>query len=232
MLRIPKCLRSMFRLRAKEPGRYALHGVFVVTGDDGRQHVQVTDGRVIASATLARDEDDDRDPAGAAVVSASDLDDLCRLKPKDKDVRLDLGHADGKAVPAVFATMAGDLAGSVVQHVGAWPATDGFWPGSKAEARIALDPDYLIAAIKAAKDASAGGAVVLTIYRKGILCIVEPTTLAAGLDSFHAAIAPVAPSTAEGFETRAYPRTGWVPPPEPQPSQRSEPELATANPSA
>ena len=207
MLRLPKCLRSMFKLRAREPGRFALHGVWVYNAADGFQHVQVTDGRVMASATMARDKADDTDPVGGVVVRAENVEDLCRLKPKAEDIRLDVAHADDRAVPAVVGTEAGDLAGSVGRVDGSFPGLDVSWPRSKVRAQVALSAKYLMDAVKAAREAGTFDTVVLTIHDdEHAAVVIEPSKPKASLASMHVALAPV---TMKDLETMPYPRTGW-----------------------
>lgn len=128
MLRFPKFLRSMLKVRASEPGRFALHGLLLCHGSDGKQHAQTTDGRILAAAVLTRDDADTPIAEARVIADGAQVDNLCRLTPKDREIRFDIEKASPAAIPVVTATEAGDLAGSVGNVPGAWPSSDDIWP--------------------------------------------------------------------------------------------------------
>ncbi len=224
MLRLPKLLRALLPMRAREPGRFALHGVLLYIDADGRQHVQATDGRRIAAAVLAREEGDDVEPTATAIVDAGDLDQLLRLKSKKNEIRVEV-KADRKdrTVPATVAIEAGDAAASLRVLDGVFPPTDSVWPSGKIESRIAVNPDYLIEALKLCKAASPSEmrCAVLTIYGDKRPMVVEPGTLDPSLASLHVVVSPVSING----ETRKYPQTGRAEAPKAS-TDASKPETA------
>lgn len=191
MFRVPRALLSMLKLRAREPGRFALHGVFTRTDERGRQHVQVTDGRRLAAAVLKRSDGDDTDPAGSVILDGDDLGSMLKVCTKGGDLRVATDPMGEKTVGATTALRSGDVSGRVRVVPGTFPPIDAVIPKTKITETRVVDGDFLVELAKAAKDASADGRVFLTFYEGTQAVAIRSASPIPSLEDFFGLLMPI-----------------------------------------
>lgn len=207
MIRLPRALLPMLKARAREPGRFCLHAALARTNDDGSQHLVLTDGREMAHAVMAREDGDEVEPASSILLDCDDLASMFKVCPKKGDVRVEQDPKDEHTVGATTALKAGQVSGRIGVIDGHFPPTDAVLPTGKVRASLCLDSGRLIELLQAAKSASAGGTVRLTIHEGYNGVVIRVTDPVVGLSDFYAILMAVSREDVQG----PLPRCGHVP---------------------